>query len=256
VAAVAAIRHSAYLRLVARLSAADYQSMLQLLHTAGENGGPDPFPEPVLLLLRRLIPCDTASYGDFDPDRRGWRCAPRWVGEPRAPVTDAIREAFQALRHQVVHTPSDASPVLRWSDRISRRSMQRLELYWAVSRPLGSEYELTMWLARPGETVGNFAFNRFHRDFSQHDVLVLETLRPHLLQLARNARARWPQAASMLTRREREILGWVARGKSNRQIATILYLSPGTIHKHLDNIYTKLEVPNRAAAVSRAYGLS
>ena len=88
------------------------------------------------------------------------------------------------------------------------------------------------------------------------DLLLLETLRPHLLQLAHNADARWPDAAALLTPREREILGWVARGKANREIAMRLYLSPGTVRKHLDNIYAKLDVPNRTAAVSRAYGLS
>jgi DNA-binding CsgD family transcriptional regulator len=57
----------------------------------------------------------------------------------------------------------------------------------------------------------------------------------------------------MLTPREREILRWVARGKSNREIADVLYLAPGTIRKHLDNVYEKLGVSNRAGAVARAF---
>ena len=121
---------------------------------------------------------------------------------------------------------------------------------------LGCEYELTLWLADTSGVFGGFSFDRFHSDFSDRDLLLLETLRPHLLQLALNAGARWPDAAALLTPREREILGWVARGKANREIAMRLYLSPGTVRKHLDNIYAKLDVPNRTAAVSRAYGLS
>ena len=85
--------------------------------------------------------------------------------------------------------------------------------------------------------------------------IFLETLTPHPLQLARNAYARWPEPAAQFTRREREILAWVARGKTNQQIAATLYVSPGAVRKHLDNIYAKLDVPNRTAAVRRAYRL-
>jgi DNA-binding CsgD family transcriptional regulator len=74
-------------------------------------------------------------------------------------------------------------------------------------------------------------------------------------QLA-NAYARWPEPAVQLTPREREILAWVARGKTNHTIAATLYVSPGTIKKHLDNIYAKLDLPNRTAAVREAYGFS
>jgi DNA-binding CsgD family transcriptional regulator len=64
---------------------------------------------------------------------------------------------------------------------------------------------------------------------------------------------RTPAAAGLLTPREHEVLAWVARGKTNREIAAILYLAPGTIGKHLDNMYAKLGVGSRAAAVARAF---
>lgn len=53
-----------------------------------------------------------------------------------------------------------------------------------------------------------------------------------------------------LTPRETEVLQWVAQGKSNEVIATILGTSPRTIHKHLERIYQKLGVENRTAAVA------
>jgi DNA-binding response OmpR family regulator/DNA-binding CsgD family transcriptional regulator len=55
-----------------------------------------------------------------------------------------------------------------------------------------------------------------------------------------------------LTPRESEVLMWVARGKSNRDIAEILKLSPRTVNKHLEQIYTKLGVENRASAAALA----
>ena len=55
-----------------------------------------------------------------------------------------------------------------------------------------------------------------------------------------------------LTAREAEVLLWIAKGKSNRDIGEILGLSPRTVNKHLEQIYTKLGVENRASAAVRA----
>ncbi|MBF5095810.1 response regulator [Azospirillum sp. INR13] len=55
-----------------------------------------------------------------------------------------------------------------------------------------------------------------------------------------------------LTAREAEVLMWIANGKPNRDIAEILGLSPRTVDKHLEQIYSKLGVENRAAAAAMA----
>lgn len=56
----------------------------------------------------------------------------------------------------------------------------------------------------------------------------------------------------LVTQREAEVLLWIARGKSNRDIAEILTLSPRTVNKHLEQIYTKLGVENRTSAAALA----
>jgi DNA-binding NarL/FixJ family response regulator len=53
-----------------------------------------------------------------------------------------------------------------------------------------------------------------------------------------------------LTAREREILALADEGRTNAEIAERLWVSPGTVKKHLDNIYTKLGVHTRAAAAA------
>jgi DNA-binding NarL/FixJ family response regulator len=58
--------------------------------------------------------------------------------------------------------------------------------------------------------------------------------------------------AFQLTEREAEVLVWTARGKSNREMSEILNISPRTVNKHLERIFTKLGVENRAAATSVA----
>jgi DNA-binding CsgD family transcriptional regulator len=57
-----------------------------------------------------------------------------------------------------------------------------------------------------------------------------------------------------LTPRERDILAWVARGNTNPEIAEILWIAPATVRKHLENVYAKLGVRTRTAAVTRFLG--
>jgi DNA-binding response OmpR family regulator/DNA-binding CsgD family transcriptional regulator len=60
------------------------------------------------------------------------------------------------------------------------------------------------------------------------------------------------QRAFTLTSREAEVLLWISRGKPNRDIGDILNISPRTVNKHLEQIFVKLGVENRAAAAAIA----
>jgi len=55
-----------------------------------------------------------------------------------------------------------------------------------------------------------------------------------------------------LTKREAEVMAWVAQGKSNSDIATILESSPRTVAKHIEHIFGKFNVESRTAAVAEA----
>jgi DNA-binding CsgD family transcriptional regulator len=57
-----------------------------------------------------------------------------------------------------------------------------------------------------------------------------------------------------LTAREREVLSLVARGRTNAEVAEALWLAPSTVRKHLENVYAKLGVQTRTAAVARVFG--
>ena len=76
-----------------------------------------------------------------------------------------------------------------------------------------------------------------------------------LLRLAKDSGAETPTEFSSelgLTTREGEVLSWLSKGKTNRDIAQILGLSPRTVDKHLEQIYSKLGVENRTAAAAIA----
>jgi len=89
-------------------------------------------------------------------------------------------------------------------------------------------------------------------DFSERDRALLALLRPHLHQAYRDAgQRRYP--VPRLTARQNELLYLVAAGRTNSQIARQLGISEGTVRTHLENIYHKLGVTSRTAAVARAF---
>src|SRR5829696_1928203 len=61
-----------------------------------------------------------------------------------------------------------------------------------------------------------------------------------------------PDAFPELTEREHEILDLIARHETNPEIAKRLFLSPKTVRNHVSNIFTKLQVADRAQAIIRA----
>jgi two-component system response regulator DesR len=63
------------------------------------------------------------------------------------------------------------------------------------------------------------------------------------------------QPPNLLTEREREVLGMIASGSTNREIAERLYLSPHTVKDHTSTLYKKMGARNRAEAIVRAQRL-
>jgi DNA-binding NarL/FixJ family response regulator len=77
-------------------------------------------------------------------------------------------------------------------------------------------------------------------------------------EVAGGAKVFQPQrepAAAGLTEREREVLGLMGSGATNREIAGSLHLSPHTVKEHTSALYRKLDVRNRTEAVQRAQRL-
>ena len=76
---------------------------------------------------------------------------------------------------------------------------------------------------------------------------------PELARVEALSRRAAAKAAGRLTAREVQVLRLVAAGKTNRSIATDLFLSEKTVARHLSNIFTKLGLSSRAAATAYAY---
>ena len=159
----------------------------------------------------------------------------------------------------------------RISDLVSRYDFQRSALYGDYYRRIGLEYAIAVPLLSNRRTLVSVVLNRRRLDFDERDRERLDLLRPHLAFLygqARRARAMpsgelpavpppAPPDASPpgLTPREAEVMHWLARGKTDADIAALLSISPRTVQKHLEHVYVKLGVETRTAAVMRALDL-
>jgi len=117
--------------------------------------------------------------------------------------------------------------------------------------------ELTDRLRQLGESRTPSATAEIEMDARRLEVTYLSAVGPDELlfrisEVSRGADELLLRRALSLTSRESEVLRWLSCGKSNREIGEILDISPRTVNKHLEQIFVKLGVENRAAAAARA----
>ena len=106
-------------------------------------------------------------------------------------------------------------------------------------------------MAGPGRICGWSCSAAPARTFSERDQALLVLLRPHLHQAYLDAEQR-RHPIPRLTPRQNDLLRLLAAGHTNTQIARRLGISEGTVRTHLENIYDRLNVSSRTAAVIRA----
>ena len=126
-------------------------------------------------------------------------------------------------------------------------------------RPQHAEDRLTVGLGAAPPHTQVFVLSRMGgRDFTERDCAVLDALRPYFgaryaLWAARHGADVEPLAAGPdpLTAREREIVALLRAGLTNAEIAVRLSIAPGTVRRHLENVYGKLGVHTRTAALAK-----
>ncbi|TGD83197.1 helix-turn-helix transcriptional regulator [Hymenobacter wooponensis] len=155
---------------------------------------------------------------------------------------------------------------LRTSDVVPLSRFQDTALHYEFYRPLAITHQLVVGLPVAHYGRVTCAVNRSHRDFTATDQALLQLLVPHfqaavrLSQTLRELRQQVPptatQATQELTPRESVILGHLMHGLPDKEISRVCGISPRTVQNHLQNIYTKLEVDNRTAALCRVLGVA
>ncbi len=243
------------LRDVTAISASDAASLLEIVHEGAAEEGLESFPPRILLWLAELIPSD-ACVGYQEAHVAGrFRLLElvEVIGTPPSPrVEDAFhRLGWQNPMHCRLHAA--AHGVLRLSDLLTPRERSKLEYDATVWRTHGIDDALRVWLPAPAGRARSIYLERSGKRYTERDRTLLAVLRPHLVRMQINAESRRRMHGDdRLTAREAEVLGWVARGKTNAEISAALFISPLTVRKHLENIFEKLNVRTRTAAAAHA----
>ena len=216
-----------------------------------EPGGP--LPWSLLYGLSDIVTCDAVTYESHDVmgrtvQRQQTICD---VGDEffdRAiPILSSTSHAGGA--HENQQQTENHPTVCRMlaasqsHDAADAESTRRLGIHDAVIVALPSDaglhYRLILW--------------RFTgQEFTQRDCLLLTLIYPHLVTLHAAVLCRHAHVLD-LTPRQWQLMQLIAAGATNRQIALRLGLSEGTVRTHCENIFNRLNVTNRVAAIARAF---
>ena len=205
--------------------------------------------------LARLVASEITTLSVCDLARN----ARSVMSSPGSAISAVDREAFDRhfAEHPLVrfHRAEPGGGAHRISDSLSRAEFRETGLYNDYYRRIGIDHVIAVPLFVDRSLLVSFVLNRNSMDFSDRERMLLDLVREPLAALYRHALARQRSFAELpVTQREREVLEWLAAGKTDREIAAILGMSPRTVQKHLQHIYEKLGVETRTAAVMRALG--
>jgi DNA-binding CsgD family transcriptional regulator len=222
-------------------------------------------PGSLLRDLAELVPCLWSSFGEYDyVAERGWEgqnsdeddwppdfdpCTYFGIDPDLLP---RLRYQHPTCHHMACNTAR--TDVVQFSDFISVRQLHARELYQKAFKPLGVEHIMVVPLPT---APGRSRYFQFHRGpgsgFSETERAMLLLLQPHLYRIYKQAAA-FRRTPVRLTTRQLDVLRCVALGMSNDQISDQLVIAPGTVTKHLENIYARLGVSSRTSAIARVFG--
>ena len=221
-------------------------------------------PPSLLADLMAQIRCDSLSLDSWDSPRQTV-----WFSQ-EIPSGDA-RIGFEGQDEVYWANHRDCQPcsytartgdlrsVITVSDFYSARQWHNTGMYTDFYRLMGLEHSLMVCLPSalpPTAGPGRYVRLDFSRgpgpDFSERDRAVLTLLGPQLDHAYLDAQRR-RRPVPPLTPRQTDLLHLVGAGHTNIQIARRLGISEGTVRTHLENIYERLNVSSRTAAVTRAF---
>jgi DNA-binding CsgD family transcriptional regulator len=220
-------------------------------------------PPSLLADLKDQIRCDQVVVLGLDSGRQT-----DWFAQsvPPPDITDwedldrAYWTHYRASRFcNYPGRSGDLRSITKITDFYSTRQWHSTGMYTDHDRLIGTEHCLMLCLpeaplrttADPRRHVRMYVIRGPGPDFSERDRALLVLLRPHLYQAYLDTEQR-RHPVPKLTPRQNDLLHLVAAGHTNTQIAHRLGISEGTVRTHLENIYERLGVSSRTAAVTRA----
>ncbi len=256
---------------VHRLSAPRLRALAEVIPLLYQETDPARLPQVFVDALARLVPGESHGVVIHDHAIR----QRRWHLRPAASDHEALVPGFFAHFHEFTpaahRRATGTGEALALSDFVSRARLDHLAIYADYYRRLGLADDLNINVTHGSATICA-AVLRGRRGFRGDERETMNALRPHFRQAWSNAqrlagftapagaapRPAPEQSAERLevhyglTPRESDVLIWVAQGKTNPEIATILGIRPYTVRTHLERVFLKLGVETRHAAGLRA----
>ncbi len=240
------------------------QALLNAIHLLHEHGAGS-FHERLFMAARMLFP-DTIHSLDL------WRKADGAYqsaididyGADEPFIMQKVGELVPLQHPCYEYIAGGGRNPVRVADFTSQRAFKRTDLYQIAFRPIDVLNQMSIPLVTESH-MGGLTLNRQgRRPFSEEEVRLAaqfarfvvqahqtgEVLAKALLQRPEVEAADYTiLRRSSLSRRECEVLHWIAQGKRDREIAIILGISYRTVTNHVRAILTKLHVETRTAAV-------
>jgi DNA-binding CsgD family transcriptional regulator len=248
-----------------RLSRSDLEAVLDFAREAAVlSREPERQDEHLLAGVVRVIDNEMLKYCRVDSAKRQLDGTVLGEHPPPAFRTEELVAAFRAEQGPYdVHAARTGQPYFsatRLFDLIPREAFRRTRFYdlmWLADAPA-----VEMRMPARDDSYWSLELLNPDREFTDRQLSLLDAVRPwlelyedrrHLAsEIAALRAAPHPERAETpLTARERQVLDRVADGASNQEIADALHISPATVRTHLENVYAKLEVTSRTAALAR-----
>ncbi|MGZ5400079.1 MAG: helix-turn-helix transcriptional regulator [Nocardioides sp.] len=212
-----------------------------------------PLDEPRQVALSALLALEPAT-GDRFPDRRTLEATARLI--PCDAISLGVLDVHTGAVLRSVSVPQcTASLHTQTLDDTCLEGIHH-ELDDPRLRPLllrsGMSDGLLLCFRDGRDRVVEVWLDRRHRPFTDSDITLLHIIAPLLRRLLRDRPV--TQVPVDLTAQERRVLGLVATGMSNADVAARMSVEPCTVRKHLEHAFRKLGVSNRLAAVQAFEG--
>ncbi len=231
----------------------DLHTMLRVVNAPDLGGDEEGLPWSTLHALMALIPCTAIGFNGMDLENlRDYFT--QSIGED-PPGDEAVFWAhYPESDCSYPERTGDFRSVLMTTDFSTLHENRQKPIYVDYFGPLDQDHAMDVTLPDgPGRILRLILFRgRADPDFTERDRALLILLRPHL-HAAHQQVLRGRLGIPELTNRQWELLRLVEAGLSNAQIARRLHVADNTVRKHLENIFDRLQVLSRTAAVARAF---
>jgi DNA-binding NarL/FixJ family response regulator len=194
-------------------------------------------------------------------DAAGWLLLDEQTHEAKSLLQETPRTAMDVHTSWLAMSPLSGLALIDAMEGNPKRAARRLGAVSSMAKradlviPPNFQTTLDQAETLASEALGTVAFRTERESGRRHPAAVLQAAWIDAREAMDGAGADSPMSSTGITRREREVLGLIVAGRTDRDIAAALFISERTASKHVSRILQKLEAVSRGDAAVRAVRL-